>query len=95
MPAIHISLSAVVLTSVVGYLILLHIRQRQLLNNRLSCLSDMAHGSPIMLSKTKEPRFVVLRSALCASTTITMDLLQFHEAVAIVERYVHLHGCRK
>jgi hypothetical protein len=92
MPAIHIALSLCITTSVIGYFVIQHMKMRQLLRERLENISNLVHGSPISISKTKESRFVVLRSERCKSTSITMDLLQFHEAVAIAERYVHLHG---
>lgn len=70
------------------------IRKGKILKGRFSHLSEIASGTPISVKSSHNRRYVIMTSAICASTHITIDLMDFHTAIQIVTGFTNLHGSR-
>ena len=66
--------------------------KNKILHGRFVHLSEIASGTPISVKSSRSRRYVVMTSVVCASTHITIDLMDFHTAVQIVAGFVNLHG---
>lgn len=70
-----------------------HIR-RSKYNFRFKMIASIVRGTPITISSTEHQRYVLLTSAVCSKTFITIDLKSFSEAVDIAFGFTTHHGTR-